>query len=238
MQDRYPKDPVESTCRFGFLPIDMILEIVLEAGMDWFRATPEAQNLVYGQLDRPLLATRYGANKIQEIGDYIRNTKIKVIQGFPLAAETSPIFSLNLASAIEFDQHAGLDNFAGELDTLDSQENVVGRSEIGYSAIKEDILIGVHAAGSPDKVKYMYLLALYLLGAYHDQLEEEGMFNMTFRATDLSRLNEYLPANMFSRFITASFETFARVNKGEVPIATEIITDVEMEVSADLPTGG
>lgn len=45
----------------------------------------------------------------------------------------------------------------------------------------------------------------------------------TFRATDLSRMNEYLPENMYSRFINFTSFSIASFDKGLVPIVENII---------------
>jgi hypothetical protein len=54
-------------------------------------------------------------------------------------------------------------------------------------------------------------------------MESRGMHLGTFRATDLSRLNEYLPENMYSRFINFTSFSIASFDKGIVPIVENII---------------
>jgi len=71
--------------------------------------------------------------------------------------------------------------------------------------------------------KYLYYLVIYILNAFKPQLEERGLQLGTFRATDLSRMNDYLPENMYSRFINFTVFSIARFDKGDVPIIEKII---------------
>jgi len=219
---------------YGFYPMDFILEVIFEQGLEWFRADKDAPNLVYGNLNKEILKTRYGQSKIDEIAEWVKRTEIRVTQSFPTAAEQTPMISINLANGQEVEQHAALDDFAGNLDVLGGDDNsVVDRAEIGYSAIQDELLIGIHTSGTPDKTKYLHMLVLYLLNSYIDVLDEEGFFNVGFKSTDLSRLNEYLPQNIFSRFISVTGESFAKFPKAKVPMLSNINVDVRLEETSD-----
>jgi len=225
----YPAEQLEKKIPFfGIYPMDFILETVFEMGLEWFRTTPQAPNLVYGNLLRPILKDRYGQSKIDEIYEWVKTTDIRITQSWPTSAAQAPSISINLANAQEVEQHAALDDFAEQIDFLGEDNKVVGREEIGYAAIQEELLLGIHTVGTPDKTKYLHMLVIYLLNSYVDLLDEEGFFNMSFRATDLSRLNEYLPQGLFSRFVSISGETFARIPKNEVPIIGDFDVRVKL----------
>jgi hypothetical protein len=228
---QYPQPTSEKEpTLFGMYPMDFILEVIFEEGLEWFRNDKDAPNLVYGNLNKEILKSRYGQNKIDEISQWINDTEIRITQSWPTGAEQTPTISINLANGQEFEQHAALDDFAGNVDVLGGDDNsVVDRSEIGYSAIQDELLIGIHTAGTPDKTKYIHMLVLYLLNSYVDVLDSEGFFNVSFKSTDLSRLNEYLPQNMFSRFISITGETFAKFPKTRVPMLSEVNVDVRLE---------
>lgn len=225
----YPNEEAITDQYYGLYPVDFIFEYILEQGFEWFRTTPDAKDYVFGNLCKSILSARYGQSKIDEIATYINNTEIKIIQSFPLESETSPTISINLSSGSELLQYSGLNDFEGQVDTLDGDENVTDRKEIGYTSIQDEILIGIHAVGGPDLTKYLYMLVIYLLNAYRDQLGSEGLKNITYSATDLSRLNEYLPSHMFSRFVTATVQTFALFQKDKVPMVGKIDLDVQFE---------
>ena len=150
--------------------------------------------------------------------------------------EESPSISINLQSSTEIANNVGLDYHAGQIPTLGSDGTIKGASQLGYTPIRDDVLIGIHATGSPDKTKYLYYLVTYILNAFREQLEDRpdeinSLFNITWRATDISRLNEYLPTHLFSRFVTVTADHFAIFNKVPVPFVNNF--DVRVEVDVD-----
>lgn len=214
---------------FGMYPTDFLIEHFLEAGLKWFRETPEAPTLVYGHLARPEIAGRYGKEKIEEIAAYVRDHEVKIIQSFPQDDSTFPTISINLQEGIEEVAQAGLGDFAGQVDALSSIGAITSRTELGYVPFQDSVLVGIHAAGSPDKVKYLAYLVTYILASTRKQFERLGLYGLTFRATDLSRLSEFLPANVFSRFVTVQVGSKALVKAGEIPV----LETVEVTVSAE-----
>lgn len=224
---------------FGVHPVDFTLEAVLRVGIDWFLTNPEAPNLVFGHLKSSWLNTRYGQNKIDDIGNFIKKYEIPIVQHWSLIAEKAPCISIQLLDANEEESRAALDNHQEMLDALDNQNNIIGRTQIGYSPIVDQIHIGIHANQTPDLAKYIYYLIIYLLNGFKPQLQSKGMMLTTFRATDLSRMNEFLPENIYSRFINFSCFTMAPYKMDELPIIDEILgihvpEDSSGEVSQDL----
>lgn len=222
----HPQPEISRAQPLGFYPVDFYLESIIEAGIEKFRADSAMANTVFGHL---LQIPKYGQTKIDEIYNYINSVKIHVIQGFPVSQEISPSISINLNDGFEEERYAGLDNFESDRDVLGYDDSVVGRTEIGYAPFKDSLLIGIHAIGGSDKVKYLYYLVGYILVANKEQLEDLGLCLSTFRATDLSRLNEFLPQDMFSRFITFSALTTVKFKKADAPIIDEFTLNVETD---------
>jgi hypothetical protein len=225
----YPPPEPEGTQYMGIYPVDFLFEEILTEGFEWFKRDPDAPCLVFGNLKKGRLAARYGQAKIDEISDFIKTKKIRILQSFPLDGEISPSISINLTSSNEMLANAGLNDYAEDSDVLGVEDSILSRSEVGYTSITDNVLIGIHAIGSPDAVKYLYMLVLYLLNSCRSDFESEGLSNLTCSATDLSRLNEYLPANMFSRFITASVLSFAKFRKQTVPMVSSISLTVDTD---------
>lgn len=219
----YPPQPVDPNIRLGVVPVDFALETVLLAGLKWFRETPEAPRLVYGYLAVPWLSAKYGEAKIAEIGAFIRKYEIRVVQHWSLIDDQKPSISIQLMNADETISRTGLSDYAQNLDIIDAEMNVLSRNEISYSPITDSIQIGIHAIGTPDLTKYLYYFVIYILNAFKPQLEEREMHLSTFTATDISRINEFLPENVYSRFINFSVYSHALFDKGKVPILEEII---------------
>ena len=222
----FPQPSSAVADRFGIYPTDFIVESILDEKLKWFRSTPKAEHDVFGRLLMPQIAKRYGEAKIAEIAKYIRDTDIRIIQAFPAEDAQMPMISINLGDSAEAEQYSGLNRFAGHVDNLGPTGNVVGRQEVGYIPIQDSILIGIHASGTPDKVKYLYQFVAYSLASSISQFEAMGFFSVTQRATDMSRFNEYLPANIFTRFMTLTLTTMPRFKKDVVPMVDSIVVNV------------
>lgn len=219
----FPSPPQQEEFHYGLYPVDFILETILKAGIEWFKTDPEAPKKVYGHLMSPWLSGKYGEAKINEIAAYLRKYEVHIVQHFSMVDETVPSISIQLLDGSEMTERAGLADFQGTIDVLDIDNQVRGRTEIGYAAVSDNIQIGIHAINTPDLVKYLYYLVIYILNSFKPELEARGMQLGTFRATDLSRMNEYLPENMFSRFVNFTSFSIASYDKGLVPIIERII---------------
>ena len=207
----------------GIFPVDFILETILEAGLEWFRTDPNAPGRVFGQLKASWLAERYGDKKIAEISDYIKKYEIRIVQHWSLIAKQTPCISIQLLEGSEEEGRAGLQDHLQDVDVLNDAGAVLGREAIGYVPIVDNLQIGIHASETPDLVKYLYYLLIYLLSAFKSDLQDRGLQLTTFRATDISRLNEYLPENVFSRFINFQTYTVAPFKRENMPILDEIL---------------
>lgn len=219
---QYPPPAYEEDNHFGLHPVDFILETILRGGLEWFRTTEGSGKMVFGHLQDPWLS-KYGEAKITEIVNFIKKYEIKIVQHFSLIDTTYPTISIQLLDGSEMTERAGLADFRTQIDVLDADNMVKGRTEVGYAPVTDNIQIGIHNSNTPDLTKYLYYLTIYILSAFKPEMERRGMHLGTFRATDLSRMNEYLPANVYSRFINFSIFTIASFDKGMVPIVEKII---------------
>ena len=213
--------------KFGVYPMDFIVESIIKSGLAWFRSDADAPDLVFGQLDQPYLS-RYGTSKIAELTQYIIETDIKVVQSFSMIDEVLPTISVQLASGSEDMSKVAIDDAMEDVKILDAQNSLSETEEIMYSPITESIMIGLHAGGTPDLPKYLYMLIVYILSAYKYDLITKGIYMGTFNMTDLSRLNEYLPENIYTRFLTFTATSNARIKKGSLP-QLDIFLDADFE---------
>jgi hypothetical protein len=220
---QYPAPKSEEPLRYGVWPVDFLLETVLRAGLDWFRTETSAPRQVFGHLVSPWLNTKYGEAKIEEIASYMKKYEIKIVQHWSLISSGVPCISIQLLDASEMTERAGLSDFQQTVDALTAQGAIEQRENVGYSPIIDNIHIGIHNITTPDLTKYLYYFVIYILNAFKPQLETRGMHLSTFRATDVSRLNEYLPENIFSRFINFSVFSWASFDQGRVPIIEKIL---------------
>lgn len=236
LPNQYPAPNNEQTLRYGVWPVDFLLETVIRAGLEWFRTDNDAPNKVFGHLVSPWLDTKYGASKINEIASYMKKYDIRVIQHWSLIDQTVPCISIQLLDGAEMTERAGLSDFQKTVDVLTMQGEIETRSGVGYSPIIDNIQIGIHNITTPDLTKYLYYFIIYILNVFKPQLEQRGMHLSTFRATDISRLNEYLPENIFSRFINFSVFSWASFDQGVAPIIDNFI-GVQVENPGQAVTG-
>lgn len=234
----WPPPLVDRECVTGMIPIDFYLERQLETGIEWFRNTPTAPNIVYAHLIDEWLNDKYGQSKIDEIAEYIRTTEIDIKQSFPFEDEESPSVSINLQSSVEVENYAGLENHAGIVPTLGSTGDIKGGKNLGYTPVRDEVLLGIHSTGTPDKTKYLYYLVTYIINAFRIQLEDRpgkinSLFNVKWRATDISRLNEFLPSNLYSRFVTVTADHFAIYDKADSPFIGDINVRVDVDDGVD-----
>lgn len=215
---QYPQPLARPDDLYGLYPTDFIVEHVLDEALADFRRRPEAAADVFGRLMMPEVSKRYGQKKIDEIATYLRSVEIRIIQSFPVEDTQMPIISINLGDSISVDPEEGLGRHAGQLDTLGPDGDVVGREEIGYIPIQDSLLIGIHAVGTPDKVKYLYYLVAHALAVSFERFAEMGFFDVSLRATDMSRFNDLLPESVFTRFLTLSMKSLPKFKKGQVPM--------------------
>jgi hypothetical protein len=222
----YPSDTEPYPEFRGFAPVDFVLESIIEQGIEWFRTDPSAPDEVFGQFLRPGLE-RYGRPKIEEITKYIIDHEIRVIQSFPLAEDSVfPSISINLADGNQAGDLQGLGLYDGE-QTLGDEGGEVETK--GYLPMQDDMMIGIHAVGGADKVKYLYYLVVYIIASSIKDLEEMGFMQVQIRATDLARVNELLPANVFSRFVNVSMRSAARFREEIAPVISSIGLNVNYE---------
>lgn len=220
MMSVFPPE-IDDSVTFGVLPVDFLLETVLAAGIQWFKTDPVAYKRVYGWLYSPFLNAKYGEAKALEIKNFLIKYDLKIVQSFALIDNTVPCISLQLLDGGEQENRAGLMDFAQNIDVI--ANNVLSRTEVSYSPIGDNIHIGIHVQNTPDLAKYIYYLVVYILNTFKPKLEAQGLSLGTFRATDISKLNEYLPENMYSRFINFSVYSPANFDRGDASIIENFI---------------
>lgn len=219
----YPVPAQEEEFHYGIYPIDFILEAVLRAGIKWFVENEDAPNKVFGHLLTPYLKTEYGQPKIDEIASYIRKYQITIVQSFAQLDERMPAISIQLLDGSEMTERAGLADYQDKIDIMDANNMVKGRLEIAYSPMFDNVHLGIHTIDTPDLAKYLYYLIVYILNVFKLDFEKLGIYLGTYRATDISKLNDYLPENMYSRFINFSCMTLASYDRGTQTIIENIV---------------
>jgi hypothetical protein len=130
---------------------------------------------------------------------------------------------------MEDESKASLDDSMGDALVFNQSTGYLEETDvIGYSPIRDNILLGIHGGETPDLPKYLYMLVVYILNSYKYDLMTKGIFLGTFSMTDISRMNDYLPDNVYSRFMTFSANSNAPWKKGTLP-QLDIVLDGTFE---------
>lgn len=236
MADVYPPI-IDETTTFGVLPVDFLLETVLAAGLQWFKTDPIAYKKVYGWLYSPFLNAKYGEAKALEIKNFIIKYDVKIVQSFALIDHSVPSISIQLLDGNELTERASLQDFDRNIDELNINNELIGRTEVSYSPISDNVHIGIHVQNTPDLAKYLYYLVIYILNTFKPKLQEQGLQLGTFRATDISKLNEYLPENLYSRFINFTVYTPASFDRGAATLIENFIGLSADQIASDTGMG-
>jgi|GEM_PF-6991291 len=237
----YPPPLITEDEGTGLFPVDFLLEDALRVGFDWFKTDPKAPNAVFSHLGTKFLSTKYGQAKINEIAAFIKKYDIRIVQHFSMIDEQMPTISIQLLDSSEMTERTAFADFAGTIDALNEQNEVIGRSEIKYTPVFDNVHIGIHTSNTPDLCKYLYYLIVYILLLFKPELEKRGLQLSTFRATDISKLNEYLPSNIYSRFINFSTYSVAKIDAGSLPMIKNFQVQVvgeESVLGVELPESG
>ncbi len=217
---------LESDSLSGVYPIDFLLQTVIEESLELFRSSPEnAPNAVFGHLAATYLS-KYGQKKIDEIAKYIRETQIPVVQHWSLVPEQVPCFSIQLMNSKEDEQYAGMGDHVENVDVLNEEETAIEkRTAFLYSPMSDEVQIGIHNSITPDLTKYLYYLLVHTFITSKETLIRRGLELTTWNATDISRINDYLPENIYSRFINFTAFSTPRFSLDE---DVSIVTGIEL----------
>lgn len=76
--------------------------------------------------------------------------------------------------------------------------------------INEQIMVGIHTAGDPNLGKYLYHMLVYILASNKMKFDPRRMQLLSFSASDFNQASEYLPEQIYTRFVT--LRTFSEMS--------------------------
>lgn len=191
----------------GFIFGDLVLQTIIEEGLEDLRANLDLRlNDFYDQLKSSFLNDRYGQAELDRMKIWFVNNKIDITQSWRMISERVPCINIQIVSSIEDEGKSTLRDFAGDIDVI-SDGIVTSRSEKKEIANKESIQISVHVndPGGTTALRWLYAATLFFLISRKEDLLDRGIDISTFSASDFNRLNEFLPENIYSRYITFSY---------------------------------
>jgi len=190
----------------GFIFTDLVVETVLREGLENFKNPLNIDArlaVLYDQLKESFLNTEYGQAELDRFKTFLTDNKIDIVQSYRLIQERIPCISINSSNAAENTGRAFIGDYTGDVDEVVGGV-IVDRKEQNTIPIQDKIEISIHTADPAGNValRWLHALVLFLLFSQKKLLEDRGIDLSTFSSTPFSRVVEYLPENVYSRFIT------------------------------------
>jgi hypothetical protein len=134
------------------------------------------------------------------------NNTISIVQSWRDIPERIPCIFIQSVASVEDVSKTMFNDFSGDIDTFTGPD-LTGRSSQHTIPLNDHIQIGIHTStpGGATSLRWLYALVVYFLISRKEDLSAKGIELSTFSATDFNRLNEYLPEEIFSRYINFSF---------------------------------
>lgn len=173
----------------AFVMPEIVVQRVLQRGLKNLRENPDAFNEIFGQFLCSELTTDYGQAYLDEIRQFIFETKIPVVQAWALNPQRIPCYSIHLANEAEDEQKAAIGDFYG-----DAEDNTVST---GVFTVYIDI--GIHGNKTGDMVIWMYYVLAYIMFKEKLIAEKLGLQLHTWSASDHQRVDQKLPENVWTR---------------------------------------
>lgn len=192
----------------GYVFGDLIIEQLLRTGLADLQGANINTRLadIYSQLKDSFLTTEYGQQELDRYKYFLQNNKIDIVQSHRMIEPRMPCISILVQNNTEDLAKTTLGDFSGYQDTISGGE-ITDRREVYEIPIRDTIQVGVHVADPHGFValRWLYTSVLYILISYKDILISKGMDLSTFNSSDVNRIDEYLPENVFSRYISFSY---------------------------------
>ena len=173
----------------------------------------------------------YGQEEIDQFKAFL-DKKISIVNSFNLISLNLPNISLLEVSTGEDQSKSVIGDLEGRtFDGVTSQDRLT-------FAVNSNIQIGIHAE-SVTAARWLHSLIIYWIINNKKILSNRGLSLVSWSSSDFNRMNEFLPENIFSKFITTSSLSYIRTDiVDDQALATEVdVTINEDQSLADLVLG-
>lgn len=126
----------------GIVLTDYVIESVIREGLNELKADPTIIDNVMSQLVSSYLKTDYGQQTINELKDYVQKNKIYVYQSYGLQGNKMPCYSINLASSIESEREAAMQDRGTEIiNTIEPVDQTVYFTPLSYNSVTKTVAV-------------------------------------------------------------------------------------------------
>lgn len=206
----------------SFIFGDLVIQTILEAGLADMRANPDARlDVLFAQLKENYFNADYGQAELNRYKTYIADNKIDIVHSHRMVAERLPCLYIQNVSSSEDEQKSFINDYSGNVDTLGGGGDVITeRLEEKTVCTRDAVQVGIHIddPGGMTALRWTYAAVIYFLISQKETMLERGLQLTTWSASDFNRLNELLPENVYSRYITFNFNTYISWTKHDAEI--------------------
>jgi hypothetical protein len=212
----------------GFIFTDLVLETIITEGLADMRANLDDRlGIIYDQLKDSFLNTEYGQQELDRFKDFLTNEKIDIVHNYRQVAERIPCIYIQPIGGPEQEGKAFLNDYSGDIDTIGVGGVIDDRKEENTFSIQDQVQVGVHVGdpGGVTALRWLYASLVYFIFSRKEILRDRGIDLSTWNNNNFNRLNEFLPENIVSRYMTFSSINYMSWPKRESEL---ILTQIDM----------
>lgn len=195
--------------------VDDFLQLFVASKLKYLKNNPRVIDLIFHTGRRETL---------DKLKDFITNSKIKVVIGYPREPNSLPCYVITLAP--ESEQPIGLGD---DSETYDDYDFGLGDGEIAEKVSK--MLAGFLAdtymnsnyriecwSDNGDLTSYMYVILKWCLWSSRQEMLNLGWVNIKLSGTDLEPVPDYMPAFIYRRAVQVNlmYENLYYENIGDL----------------------
>ena len=178
----------------SYVLAQVALQKVVQAGVKKIKEQPEIIDDIFCEYKHTLMEHSYGVTYIEGIKDWFINTKIPVIQSWSFNPQRVPCVSIKLSNETEKTDLEAIGDYWGP--------GVLGEHNVNVYQVNLDI--GLHVTKQGDQALWLYYIVSYILFTHKRLLEELGLQNHTFNASENTKGRQYEANNIWNRYIRFS----------------------------------
>lgn len=209
----------------GYTFGDLVIESVIREGLEDIRTNANARlPVIYSQLLSTFLSANYGQGEIERFKSYLLNEKIDIVFSYRDISARIPCICIQPIAGQEDVPRSFFGNFSGQVDTYLGGA-VIDRKDENSIPLREGLQISVHTTdpGGPTALRWLFASTIYFLASNTKKLTERGVENATFSISDFSRVNDLLPENIYSRYLTVTYMSYFSWTEADSQILLDTI---------------
>jgi len=204
------------------------LQRVIQTGITDLKGNRTAFNEIFDIYTHDSMNDDYGQTYIDTIWDWFTEVRIPVVQAWAFNSTRIPGISVHLAQEMEDESKAAI----GDHHHISFDDDM----EIGIGVFTVNLDIGIHADKTGDEVLWLYYIVSYALFNQKRLAEDLGIKLQTFNGSDYGRKIDWIPENVWSRWIRFKCTVENMWGAAELFEADDIVLDIEAESTAGPPT--